>query len=268
MKKLLVPTDFSNCAENALRFAIQVGSHFGSEITLFSAFRTFSTTGVFSSVERFMEEEVMDDLKSLIAKMEPLLPANTRLVASKAWGDAVPAIIQIAEKKESDLIVMGTMGTGLLKEIFTGGRTLEVVKSSPKPILVVPGEWTEHQLQSIVLAVDDRGLNDISTLQPLVNLAKAFNATVRIFHLETGNKTSGLTHQLAELLSDVKYSFHYEFSRSDIKQSIDEFAEDYEADMLCLIRRKRGFWERIFHESVTSRKASDSTIPLLILHEG
>ncbi len=267
MKKLLVPTDFSTCAENALRFAIKVGSRFGSEITLFSAFRTFSTTGVFGSVERFMEDEVMDDLKALIAKMKPLLEGDTRLLASKAWGDAVPGIIKLAEKKESDMIVMGTSGTGLLKEIFTGGKTLEVVKASPKPILVVPSEWSQHQLKTIVLAVDDQGLDDPSVLYPMVALAKAFGAKVRIFHLETGNKTSGLTRQLTEMLGDVLHSFHYEFSRSDIKQGIDEFVDDYEADMLCLIRRKRGFWERIFHESVTTREASDSTIPLLILYE-
>jgi len=267
MKKLLVPTDFSTCAENALRFAIDIGSHFDSEITLFSAFRTYSTTGVFGSVERFMEDEVIDDLSRLIAKMEPHLKGNTRLVASKVWGDAVPAIIKVAAQKDSDLIVMGTTGTGILKEIFVGGKTIEVVKGSPKPLLVVPHKWTEHQVKNIVLAVDDRGLQNPAILQPLVDLAKAFDARVRIFHLETGNKTSGLTEQLSEILKGVSHSFHYEFSRNDIKTGIDDFAADYEADMLCLIRRKRGFWERIFHESVTTRETSNSAIPLLILHD-
>ena len=56
MKNILVPTDFSEHANNALDYAVAIANRFGSHITLFYAYKVYSTTGMLVSVERFMKD--------------------------------------------------------------------------------------------------------------------------------------------------------------------------------------------------------------------
>ena len=68
-------------------------------------------------------------------------------------------------------------------------------------------------------------------------------------------------------LNGSKFAFHYDWNGNSLNESIDQFVEKENADLLCMIRRKRGFWENLFHNSQTSREALHSPIPLLILQE-
>lgn len=268
MNKILVPTDFSDHANKALAFAIDVANQLGSEITLLHNYQVFSSTGSFVSVGSYMEEDAAAQMLGLINEYEPRLKERGKIQSKIVRTDSIIQFIaKMADQSGYDLIVMGTQGASGLKEIFIGSVTNGVIRNTHTPILAIPKDYEYRPVKNIIFAVDEQGISAPEVTLPLVKLAKGYEAKVRIYHLDTGADSDGIDPTIDQYLKGVEHSFHYELQGDKIIDSINQFVEDYDAELLCLIRRKRGFLEDIFHVSITSREAFHSEVPLLVLHD-
>lgn len=267
MKKILVPTDFSKNAYNALNFAIAFANEFGSEITLIHTFKLYSSTGMFISVESYMEEDARKDLVQMIRETKSKLKNGATITHKLYRGDAAPVIASIADKEAFDLIIMGTQGASGLKEIFTGSTTNGVIKASHTPMLMIPEGFTYRPMKSAVFAIDQEEVSNEEVVKPLVKMAQIFKTKINVFHQDTGGQDSGIKAKIKQYLDPLEATYHFSLDQRQITASIDEFVEETKADLLCMIRRKRSFLENIFHQSVTTEKAFHSKVPLLVLHD-
>lgn len=268
MKKILVPTDFSEHANKALAFAIDVANQFGSQITLLHTYKVYSSTGSFVSVGSYMEEDAAEQMLKLVTSYEPKLKGGSKLQSKIVRTDStVQFIAKLADQSAFDLIVMGTQGASGLKEIFIGSVTNGVIRNTQTPILAIPHDYDYRPVKTIIFAVDEEGISSPKVTSPLVKLANGYDAKVRIYHLDTGEESNGIDPTIDMFLEGVEHSFHYELEGDNIVDSINQFVEDYQAELLCLVRRKRGFLEDVFHISITSREAFHSDVPLLVLHD-
>lgn len=267
MKKILAPTDFSNNARQALPYVVAIANLFGSEITLVHTYRVYSTTGMFVSVESYMREDARADMLKLVREIERQLENGARVRTKIVRGDAIPVITDIAEKENFDLIVMGTQGASGLKEIFLGSTTHGVSRQTGTPVLAIPAGFIYRPIEKVVLAIDEEGIPYAKVIAPLVNLCKALEARIAVYHKDTGDGGRGIDPSVDIFLEGVDYSLHYELDTDNINDSINNFVLDYQADLLCMIRRKLSFLEKIFHTSHTSKEVFDSPTPLLILHD-
>lgn len=267
MKKILVPTDFSKNAESALAYAVEIANKFESRITLFNTYKVHSSAGMFVSVESFMERDAAEQMLAAISRIEPKLKGGASIESKIARGDAIPAITGLAEKGDYSLIIMGTQGASGLKEIFTGSITNGVMKHSLAPVLAIPDGYRYQAVKTIVFAVDEAGISHPGVISPLVRIAKAFDAKIHIFHQGLGSKDNGIDPTVDIFLDGADHSFHYELDEQNINESINSFVEDYQANLLCMVRRQRGFLEEAFHVSATTREVFNSPVPLLILHD-
>lgn len=267
MKKILVPTDFSENAYNALNFAVAFANVFGSEITLIHTFKLYSSTGMFISVETFMEDDAREELAEIIKNTRPKLNNGASIQHKLFRGDAAPVIASVAEKGEYDLIIMGTQGASGLKEVFTGSTTNAVVKAGNTPLLMIPEQYAFHEPKTIVFAIDEDRISSARVIKPLAKIGRAFSARIAVFHQDTGNQDHGIQAQTRQFLDPLEASFHFSLDQQDIHSSITDFVQETNADLLCMLRRKRGFLEKIFHQSVTTEAVFHSRIPLLVLHD-
>lgn len=267
MKRILVPTDFSKNADNALSYALAIANAFGSEITLLHLYKVYSTSGMFVSVESYMKEDAAAHMLEKVRRIEAHLEGEARIVTKIVRGDAVRMITDIADKSAYDLIIMGTQGASGLEEIFVGSTTNGVLKNTRRPVLAIPHNFKFRNIRKIVLAIDEGTVSHAGVLMPLVKLARRFSASVQVYHKDTGAKDPGMDSSVDMFLDDVEHSFHYELDTDRINKSINDFVADTGADMLCMIRRQRGFLKEIFHVSSTSKEVFDSPVPLLVLHD-
>ena len=267
MKNILVPTDFSKNAENALYYAIEVANKFDSKITLVNTFNVYSSAGMFLSVESYMKKDAAEQMLAHIEKMEPLLRGGASIESKVLKGEAVPVIATLADKEDYSLIIMGTQGASGLKEIFTGSITNGVMKNTHTPILAIPSGYSYQPINTIVLAVDEEGFSYPGLTSILLKLARTFDAKVHVFHQDIGSKDDGIDPTVDIFLDGVQHSFHYELDEQNINESINGFVSDYQAQLLCMVRRQRGFLEEVFHVSATTREVFNSPVPLLILHD-
>lgn len=267
MKKILVPTDFSKNAYNALNFAIAFANEFGSEIALIHTFKLYSSTGMFISVESYMEEDARKDLAEMIRETVPQLKQGASIKHKLYRGDAAPVIASVADKEGYDLIIMGTQGASGLKEIFTGSTTNGVIKASKTPLLMIPEGFEYRPLKKAVFAIDQDEISDAAVVKPLLKIARTFQSKIHVFHQDTGERDAGIKARIKEFLDPAEATYHFSLDEEHITDSIDNFVADTEADLLCMIRRKRSFLENIFHQSVTTEEAFHSQVPLLVLHD-
>ncbi|MEN0005334.1 MAG: universal stress protein [Bacteroidota bacterium] len=267
MFKILVPTDFSAHAHNALAYAIDLANAVNGSIEVLHIYQVYSTTGMFVSVASHLERDAQTDMDALLQKFRPRLQPTAQLSGKILKGDAIPMICSHATATNVDLIVMGTQGATGLKEIFIGSVTNGVLKQTRIPVLAIPKDGSYQSLKSIVLAVDDNAIEHKETIGVLLQLSKALSAHLLIFHQDDGDDDLGVHGHLHNHLAGVEHSFHFELNRNAISESIRDFAATKNAGMLAMIRRKRGLWEGLFHVSATTREVFETEIPLLVLNE-
>ena len=142
LKRILVPTDFSDHSHNALRYAAAFADKFGAEIFLLHVFQDLAvsqpeavTVGppIMAPIEQFMA--------SAQASLERLIKdskfAGLTIHTEVRPGAPFEEIVQFATDKDIDLIVMGTHGRGWLAHVLLGSVTEKVVRKAPCPVLTV-----------------------------------------------------------------------------------------------------------------------------------
>ena len=267
MKKILVPTDFSENAILAIDYAIALANQFGSTLTLLNLYKVYSSTGMFISVEHYMKEDAAEHMLRLMTTIEKHLVNGAMVETKIIRGDAVDVIAELADKSDYDLVVMGRQGASGLREQLFGSTTIGVIRKAETPVLVVPVDCRYKPFKTIVLALDQKGISYSGRLSALLQIAKAYEAKIHIFHKDDGDSDKGMDPSINLYFEGIDHSFHYELEVDNLVESINQFAEDYGANLLCLIRREREFLQKIFHKSVTKREILSSTVPLLILHD-
>lgn len=267
MKKLLVPTDFSSHADAALDYAIEIANRFGSALTLLHLYQVFSTSGTFLSVENYMKEDLSRRLLHLLRAAEARLQRGARIDSRIGRGETAPLIAETAEAGDYDLIIMGTQGASGLQDIFLGSTTASVLRRTNTPVLAIPRAASYHPLRRIVLALDEAGPANAAVLQPLLQLAGRFGAHLHVYHKDQGKADDGIDPAIEQFLGAIEHSYHYELDQDRLSQSINDFVADVDADLLCMIRRPRGFLDTIFRASATTREVFHTAVPLLVLHD-
>lgn len=266
MKKILVPVDFSPNAENAVRYAIDFAKVTDAALVLLHTYQVMPTTGMFPSVESYMKSDRAKQMLALAKEVEQQLGAS-RVGTKIITGDFIEVAVQMYHEEDYDLLIMGTEGVDGWIDSMTGTYTSELIKNSEKAILVVPDTYTFQPIKNIVLASDQKAFSLSTILEPLIQIAKAFDAKIRIYHVETGEEDAKVSITKDHILNEVAHSFHYELNSTDVIENIDSFVEEYNAQLLCMIRRHRTFLEQLFHMSKTRYEILRSKGPLLVLHE-
>ena len=261
MNKILVPVDFSDTSLNALNFAIHLFGDYQPEITIFYSYKVSRQAGYLKSMDMIFKDDAKREMDAFRSKIDMSKPGIVfKELITK--GDAVSTIANLG--KEYDIIVMGTKGASGLKEVFIGSVAGGVITKTNAPVLVVPGEYKYKAPKNIVLAVCGQPLSDESVLQPLHAIAALCDSKIKVLHI-ADEETPSLKEVLSAIGS-LDYSVVYKFGSSDVNQRINKFLEESNSELLCLIRRKRGFFKRIMGDSVTLKQTFNCSIPLLVLH--
>jgi nucleotide-binding universal stress UspA family protein len=264
MKNIVVPTDFSDNADNALRYAINLAVHFGSKIHLINTYEVRSQAGSLVSIRDILRKDAEEELAQVVKKYNDRFVEGSSLEAKALEGYTSDTVTKYAKKYGADLIVMGTQGASALKGTFLGSNTAAVIKNSEVPILAIPAGYSYRAIKDIVFAVDDKVITSDEVVRPLIALAKEYKAHVSVLHVEKELAATGIDEGIDLYLNSISHSFNTVYN-DNVKESIDRFVDKIDADLLCMVHRKRGFFGRLFHRSNVSKESFDSPAPLLVL---
>ena len=278
MKKILVPTDFSNNATKAVDYAVAIAEKAGAEIILLNALAVVDTTfssrkAVFEEYNNALAADMREQLKDLQQTVEK--KSSVRITTKFFKGGIADSILKCAVDENVNLIVMGTRGASGIERMLWGSTTAGIIGNTIIPVLAIPkgAEW--KGLKNILFATRHFEADD-KTLIPILNLAQLEAALVHIAvftdtddkdlgdYLEHGKLLNAYQKTLPGRYKDVKFKTEH-LEGKEFEDTIEQYIKGYNIDMLVMTTHKRSFWDSMFNRSMTKSMAYHINIPMLAL---
>ncbi|RZJ70756.1 universal stress protein [Flavobacterium sp.] len=276
LKKILFPTDFSEASKNAFVYALQLAKHIEATIVTLHVYEMPAANYVdvpayLMEVYDTVELANFENYKGQIPVLRQIALANgcenVPIENVLLDGDLVNSILQIVKTDNIDYVVMGTKGASGVKETFLGTSTANVMTRTNAFVLGVPEDSTYTPIRKITFTTRFRE-KDLPALKQLLPLAEAFGATIDCLHVNTpaSDAKEVVIANWQLLMKDKNVNFHI-IENEFVEESILDFIHQNGSDLLALLNHKRGFFEGLFHTSLTKKLAFHSRIPVLAIHE-
>ncbi len=266
--KIYIPTDFSDCAKDALKFAIK---NFGSSDNEFFIEHCIQVPHAGATVILSIEDTLMKEAeKDMEALKKDLMQSygQEKLNFNIRVAD-LPSIAHKFKSDQFDLIVMGTTGASGLMENFLGSTASKVVSNAVIPVIAVPA-GVDHEISKMMFATDFKNDKFKSKVEKLAYFVEKLKCKLSIFYASIGDASSHIKDNPPEFEvlheKDIEYELEIDFAtKSDLEECILDNAKYEDADMLAVIPHHEGFLQSIFHKSMTRQLTMHTDIPILIV---
>jgi nucleotide-binding universal stress UspA family protein len=270
MKKILIPTDFSEHAEYALKVAAQIARKNNGEIILLHMLELphqgsdavgsgkelpeimFFKNAAINKLEDLMDEDYLDGIKVSEAVLFEL---------------AFEGVLKASKINDVDLVVMGSHGASGYKEMFIGSNAEKVVRSSEVPVLIIKKEQENFEVNNFVFA-SDFSEEIKKPFEKVVEFANKFDATLHLAMINTPNnfKPTSLSEQIMnEFVADFKvnkYETHV-YNESNVEKGILNFANSIDADLIGMSTHGRKGLSHFFNGSISEDLVNHASRPVI-----
>lgn len=284
MKTILVPTDFSAPAENAARYAFRLAEAAGANLTLIHAFNIVADIALASGVAwqpfeyQELNESSTEALDDQVEKLTSLALGEPGvfqpMIAIKSEnGSVAEALLENIKELNQSLIVMGMSGAGAVKRLFLGSTGHDLIDRSAFPLLLIPGKVAFKPIHRIAYATDLSD-GDIPVIKSIAGLATLFDADLVLANITDEWMEEKVYEKKKKLFLDkLDADFHYpklyyrHIANSDIDPGLELLCKDYEINMLVMVHKSFGFFDRVFKGSHCQTLAKHISIPLMVIPE-
>jgi nucleotide-binding universal stress UspA family protein len=274
MQRLLVPTDFSDNARNALHYAASMAQVLKAELVLLHAYHipyvhAEMPADMYQSAIDDAQQETEQSLKRLGDEVVDPKRVSYRLVGE--LGFAVETILSKAEAEQADMIIMGTQGANGIADIILGSITSSVIDRASLPVMGIPEGYQFSPAKNWVFATN-YDASDLPALKHLTAIAAAFEATIRIVHVNSGSQYIE-QQQSGSFKQTIQHEINYNnmtfevLEADEVASGIEHYTQTNQVDGVALVKRKRNLLESLFHRSVTTKMGFHSSVPVLAYHE-
>ncbi|WP_147678470.1 universal stress protein [Algibacter pacificus] len=270
MKKILVPTDFSEQAENALKVAAQLARTHNCEIHLLHVIELpLNEVDALTSHSEFPEAIFFMKLahkKFNKLKNEDYLE-GINIYESVGFQEIFKGVFHASKKHDIDLIIMGSNGASGLKEMIIGSNTEKIVRTSETPVLVIKNEHQSFKVTNFVFASDFKKENKPS-YQKALHFAKIFNANMHLLIVNTPNnfKTSGESLLAMQTFAD-DFDYPHQsiniYNDINIETGIMNFSESISAELIGMSTHGRQGISHFFNGSISEDLVNHAKRPVI-----
>jgi len=274
-KKILIPTDFSQNAGDALAYALAFLGNEKARLHIIHVVNTNVIVGDAPAAAADMIKMQMDHATESMKALEAFgnTSNNKHITVSTGVhaGPTSPIIKREAEKIDADLIIMGTRGDQHNKmDKWLGSVSSNVIEEAPCPIILVPHDYKFKPIDNVIFCTSINH-NDPYELWRGIQRIHPNTAVVRALHVTTDDKdeVAKRVDDFAQYLVTASPKIDIVFdiiNGENVEASIEDYAEKYDAEMIIMHREKRNFWNRIFTKSHTKKMTSIIKLPLLIMN--
>lgn len=271
MGKILVITDFSETAANAIRYACAFSAA-STKIELLlvnisAVPASYSGDGVAMAAISDVLEHKNDKLEDEIEAVKGL---TSKPIQYKALlGNFLKTLQELIEEEDAVMIMMGTPAA--YGEIWAwDADILSALTSLPIPVITVPRGVAYKPISNIAFASIPGNLHTASPIDSIKKLVKYTGAQLHVIMVSipdhNGEKERNAEQALRDQLADVHTAYHTIYE-THIVQAIGRFVEEQHIDLLVVRPRKHGVWYNLFHKSYAKELAKLNLIPVMALHD-
>jgi nucleotide-binding universal stress UspA family protein len=270
MKRILVPTDFSQHAEAALKVAAQIARKNNSEIIILHILELPSQMndailGGVSIPETMLFIKKANQMLDEIAERDYLKGIPVTEIAK--IDHTVQGISEVSKENNIDLIIMGSHGSSGMQELLIGSNTEKVVRNSEIPVLVIKKNIINFNTDSIAFA-SDFSEETKKPFQKLIQFAQLFDSKLHLVMICTLNSfktTYAAEKTMKNFISEFNLTNYTTqiYNDTNIEKGIINFSNSVNADIIALCTHGRTGFAHFFNGSISEDLANHTVRPLM-----
>lgn len=273
MKKIIVPIDFSEHSEFALKAAAKLAKKFDSEILALHMLEMSDV--MLTASEGFQDEKAIFFFKLAEQRFETFLQKDylkgVKLTPIIKHFKVFSEVNDVAEKHGADLVVMGSHGTSGVLDLFVGSNTERVVRNADIPVLVVKKDLPNVDFKKAVFA-SDFSVETIKAYLNTVNMMKKMGCHLHIVHVNLPNNNFKSSKQIekqainfftkADSNLDNMKNVHY-VSDYTAEEGILNFSNKINADLIVVSTHGKKGLSLFIEGSVSEDVANHANLPVM-----
>lgn len=269
MKKILFPTEFSRNAPDVFRYASELAYFFNARLVVMHAFNQPEIKLHSKAELEKMANESSNRLIEFVSTYLPVDYQNIKIDYVTKSGFASKSILETALEEDINLIVMSMTNKINVLDSFLGTATLDVLKKSDCPVLMVPPGVRFEGIDNMVYTTNFE-FRDLGAIQYLKKWSKVFEASIHCLHVIEDQESEWKGIKNMNILKAM-YKRHkrilFDMKSGDFQQEIEQFAKIKRADIIAMISHKRSFISRLIDKSDVNEVARRTQIPLLVIKD-
>nr|WP_298923702.1 universal stress protein [uncultured Allomuricauda sp.] len=260
MNNILVPIGTSPNSSDTLQYAIDFAANFGAQVFVMDVFSVTSGTGSLANVKEKVAKSSKEHLKEIIATV------NTNGVEIKIAtynGDIIDGLKEIDKELGIDLMIIAPKSNAIEEELYLGNTTGRIVKQTNIATLIVPKGTVFKPIQNIMTAFGSGILKRNRILNPLIEIKDKFRSNITLLLVKRpGYSEEDL--QVNTALLDLSQQLTITEHATTYLGVLEHFQKQH-PEMLCVFRRKRGFFKKLWEKNTVPKAEFFVTIPVLVL---
>ncbi len=260
MKNILVPLGSNSNAINTLQYAIDFIEGTNAKIVVINVYGVAKAAATMKNIDFILEKDSEKELKKIINTVDN---KGVEIISKSIKGDITSSIERIAKQLNVDLIISSAKSNSTKESVFLGKVSGGLIKKTNLPVLVVPKAYQYKPITKVLMAIKSGLISSPDVLSPLKKILAKTKANLNLLKVTTPtlkDKGAVIDKELESLVSNVIAT-----ENGTIFQAVLEHLHTANPDLICVIRRKRGFFKRLWEKNKVYKKDFQSKVPLLVL---
>lgn len=268
MNQILVPTDFSATSKNALLVACELAKVNNSKLMVLHTYEMpHSSSTVMIDLSDVMKETAEKSMSELIKDIKsdyPSISVENKCIYGQFLG------IVSEKSNDYDFVVMGTNGSSGIEEVFLGSNTANLIKKINAPLLAIPSKFDKKSFKKAIISLDTKNHNTEGNVEYLVKIITQLGIeNTEILNVQKEDDTNEFAierfiKKVNAAFGDVKHKFTF-LGNDNIEDAIIKHSK--KNDLIVVLSKSYGFFEGLFHTSISKKLAMHSENPLLVIKE-
>lgn len=276
MRKVLVPTDFSENAFNALKYACQVFKYERSDFFILHAYadevygqdvqlkRSF-----FNELKEVTYQKSEHSLEDTIERIKEYSPnPRHKFKHISAFGTLTDELNDWVNEEDIDIIVMGTRGQTNDRSITFGSNTLQVLKYVQCPVLAIPEDYTYHAPRQLLFPTDYMVPYKRRELKLICDMSGSFRSEIHLLYINPLKQFSLRQEDNRQFLKECLQKANLFFESTDEEDktiAITKYIVHNDIDMLVMVNSRHSHLEEMLYQSTIDKIGLHIKIPFLVL---
>lgn len=263
MQTILVPVGSSKNAKSHLQYAVDFARAFGAKIYVVQIYNVYTKAGTMIKIDHILERESKAFLDAHVASIDT---KGVEIQTRTFKGKLIPTLEKVCKALDVDLIILEPRTNSIKEEVYLGNTSGKIIKQTQIPALIVPEGYVYKPIVKILIAMKSAIIKKEGVLKPLFFIKDKFKAVVNILLVKTPYHVEAdfeLNNDLKGMITNTTIA-----ESPTTFQAVLEHYKSNSPDLLCVVRRKRGFFTKLWEENTILKKDfHSSNLPVLVLSE-
>lgn len=257
---ILVPIGTSPNAYQTLQYAVDFSVSFHAHIYVMEVFNVTGKTGTLANVGEKIAKSGKERLKGIIGQIDT---KGKEIKIATYNGDVIDGLRKIDKELGIDLLIMAPRSHDIQEGLYLGNTSGRMIKQTDIPTLIVPKGTVYKAFENILVAFRSGILKRKRILDPLINLQREHKAKINLLLVKTPGYTDDdlkVNTALMDISSQLFITEH-----ATTYHGVVEHTQAQKQDLLCVFRRKRGFFKKLWEKNTIPKAEFSSAVPVLVL---